>query len=52
MTLNGIGSSKADSILNYREENGFFQTIEERKNVSGIGDATFENVKDSITVSP
>ena len=52
MTLNGIGSSKADSILNYREENGFFQTIEEIKNVSGIGDATFENLKDSITVSP
>lgn len=52
MTLNGIGSSKADSILNYREENGFFKTIEEIKNVSGIGDATFENLKDSITVSP
>lgn len=52
MTLNGIGSSKADSILNYREENGLFQTIEEIKNVSGIGDATFENLKDSITISP
>lgn len=52
MTLNGVGSSKADSILKYREENGFFQTIEEIKNVSGIGDATFENLKDSITVSP
>ena len=52
MTLNGIGSSKADSILKYREENGLFQAIEEIKNVSGIGDATFENLKDSITVSP
>ncbi len=52
MTLKGIGNSKADSILSYREENGSFQTIEDIKNVSGIGEATFENLKDSITVSP
>lgn len=52
MTLNGIGSSKADSILSYREENGNFQTIEEIKNVSGIGEATFENLKEVITVAP
>lgn len=52
MTLNGIGNSKADAILSYREESGRFQTIEEIKNVSGIGDATFENLKENITVSP
>ncbi len=52
MTLNGIGSSKADSILSYREEHGLFQTIEDIKKVSGIGDATYENLKDDITVSP
>ena len=51
MLLNGIGSSKADSIIAYREEQGLFQTIEEIKNVSGIGDATFEKLKDAITVT-
>src|SRR5699024_12195193 len=35
MTLNGIGDSKAENILSYREENGLFKTIEELKNVSG-----------------
>jgi competence protein ComEA len=52
MTLNGIGNSKADSILTYREENGNFKTIEEIQNVSGIGEATFANLKDFITVGP
>lgn len=52
MTLNGIGSSKADNILTYREENGLFQSIEEIKNVSGIGEATFSNLKEHIVVNP
>lgn len=51
MTLNGIGSSKAENILQYREEKGYFKTIEEIKNVSGIGEATFNQLKESITVS-
>ena len=51
MTLNGIGSSKAANILQYREEKGYFKTIEEIKNVSGIGEATFNQLKESITVS-
>lgn len=51
MTLNGIGPSKADSIIRYREERGFFQTIDDIKNVSGIGNTTFENLRDYITVS-
>lgn len=51
MTLNGIGSSKAASIIQHRDEKGFFKTIDEIKNVSGIGEATFNNLKDSITVS-
>ena len=50
MTLNGIGESKAEDIIFYREKNGPFKTIEEIKNVSGIGDKTFENLKDFITV--
>lgn len=49
-TLPGIGPSKAQSILSYREENGRFQTIDDLRNVSGIGEKTFEKLKDSITV--
>ena len=37
-------------IIKYREENGNFETIDEVTNVSGIGDALFEKIKDSITV--
>ena len=50
MTLSGIGESKASSIVSYREENGGFSSIEELMNVSGIGQATFDNLKESITV--
>lgn len=51
-TLNGIGDSKAASIISYREEQGYFQKIEDIKNVSGIGEATFEKLKDEIEVTP
>lgn len=50
LKLNGIGDSKAESIIAYREENGVFETIEELKKVSGIGDSIFENIKDFITI--
>lgn len=49
-TLPGIGPSKADAIIKYRQENGVFKNIEEIKNVSGIGDKTFEKIKPQITV--
>lgn len=49
--LPGIGASKAAAIVSYREENGLFSAIEEIKNVSGIGDATFSNIKSMITVN-
>ncbi|MER2180951.1 MAG: helix-hairpin-helix domain-containing protein [Desemzia incerta] len=48
--LNGIGEKKAEKIIQYREKSGSFQTIEDLKNVSGIGDKTFESLKDLITV--
>ena len=48
--IKGIGESKALAIIKYREENGNFKTIEDIKNVSGIGDATFEKIKAFITV--
>ncbi|MFJ7665912.1 helix-hairpin-helix domain-containing protein [Lysinibacillus sp. NPDC097195] len=50
-TLAGIGPSKAQSIIAYREENGHFHTIEDVKKVTGIGEKTFEKLKDSITVN-
>lgn len=48
--LTGIGDVKAQAIIDYRSTNGSFQTIEEIQNVSGIGTATFESIKNSITV--
>lgn len=51
-TLNGIGDVKAESIITYRETNGFFEKIEDIKNVSGIGDATFEKLREVIQVTP
>lgn len=49
-TLTGIGSSKATAIIEYRETNGSFKSIEDLKSVSGIGDKTFEKLKDYIDV--
>ncbi len=49
-TLTGIGKSKAQSIIDYREQNGNFTSIEDIKKVSGIGDSIYEKIKDHITV--
>lgn len=49
-TLDGIGEVKAQAIIDYRNANGPFQKVEDIKNVSGIGDATFDKIKDHITV--
>ena len=51
-TLPKIGPSTAQHIIDYRTKNGPFKKIEDLKNVSGIGDATFEGLKDLITVEP
>ncbi|NLM09418.1 MAG: ComEA family DNA-binding protein [Clostridiaceae bacterium] len=48
--LHGIGEVKAKAIIEYREQNGPFKTIEEIKNVKGIGEATFLKIKDRIRV--
>jgi competence protein ComEA len=50
MTLPGIGESKADAIIRYREENGKFSAIEEIMNISGIKEGAFGKIKDLITV--
>ena len=47
-TLNGVGDSKARSIIEYREKNGGFKSIEDIKNVNGIGDKMFEIIKEQI----
>ncbi len=50
MTLSGIGKSKAQKIIDYRNKNGLFNNIEEIMNVAGIGDSIFDKIKDNITV--
>lgn len=50
MTLSGIGETRALAILQYREEHGCFQSIEELMQVDGIKEKTYEKIKDSITV--
>ncbi|AZV44464.1 helix-hairpin-helix domain-containing protein [Peribacillus asahii] len=49
-TLSGIGPAKSTAIIEYREKTGKFEQIEDLKNISGIGDKTFEKLQDSITV--
>ncbi|MGK0553307.1 helix-hairpin-helix domain-containing protein [Macrococcus capreoli] len=46
----GIGEKKAQDIIHYRETNGGFKSIEEIKEIKGIGDKTFEHLKDYISV--
>jgi competence protein ComEA len=50
VTLSGIGESRARAIIDYREKNGAFGSIEEIKNVDGIKDGLFSKIKDKITV--
>ena len=49
-TLPGIGEATANKIVNHRSEIGSFNSIEEIKNVNGIGDKKFQNIKELICV--
>jgi len=49
-TLPGIGPATAQKIIDYRESNGSFSTIEDIINVSGIGQAKFDKIKNMITI--
>ena len=48
-TLDGIGESKANAIVDYREQNGDFKTLEDLLQVKGIGEMTLERNKDKIS---
>ncbi len=50
MSLNGIGEVKARAIVDYREEHGSFKSAEEIMQVSGIGESTYDRIKEDITV--
>lgn len=50
-TLSGIGAKKAQEIIRFRDEQGPFKTVEELKNVPGIGEKTVERLKDMLTVT-
>lgn len=49
--LPGVGEATANKIISHREENGQFKNIEDIKNVNGIGDKKFENMKELICVN-
>ena len=50
MQLPGIGEVKAKAIIAYREENGGFKSIEELLEVNGIGESTFNKIKDQLSL--
>lgn len=49
-TLNGIGKSKAEAIVAYRNTNGKFTTVEDLSKVKGIGEKIIEKIKPEVTV--
>lgn len=50
MTLPGIGESKAEAIIRYREDNGPFRDIQDITNISGIKEGVYNNIKEHIIV--
>ena len=50
MKISGVGKTKAEAIISYREKNGDFKKKEDITKVHGIGKATFEKIKDKIEV--
>ena len=50
MTLSGIGEKKAQAIIDYRDQNGPFNSVDELVEVSGIGEKTLDKIRDYVTV--
>lgn len=50
MTLTGIGEAKAKNIIDYRTTNGYFNNVEDIKNVSGISETIYDKIKENITI--
>ena len=50
MTLPGIGEAKAKDIIDYRTKNGPFKKLDDLKNIPGIGDNVYNNLKENITL--
>lgn len=50
MSIQGVGEKRAEAIIDYREENGPFSSVEELMNVDGVGQATLDNNRDTLTV--
>jgi len=50
MTVPGIGKVKAQSIIDYRNENGKFKSVDELTNITGIGAKTLEKLRDKVDI--
>ena len=50
-TISGIGAKRAEDIIAYRESHGGFQSIDDLKNVSGIGEKTLDKIRESLYVA-
>ena len=51
MQMQGVGEARAEAIIEYRKQNGGFDSVDELSEVSGIGSATLNNNRDMLTVS-
>ena len=49
--LNGVGPSTANAIVQYREQNGAFGSVEDLANIKGIGEKKVANIAENVTVS-
>lgn len=50
LNIKGLGEVKAKAIVEYREQNGLFNSLEDIKKVNGIGETLFEKIKEYITI--